>query len=464
VSLVYRDGGSFRDPNGSVLLGEGRVFRTIMPNAAPDHEAVRRIGVLRELAERGWVIAEHPADKADLQGAADDAAYVVEHPRVPFISYPYEWGFHALKDAALLHLDLHLHCLDHGVTLSDASAYNIQFLGPAPVFIDTLSFRPYRDGEIWIGHRQFCDQFLNPLLLRAVLGIPHNAWYRGNLEGIPNRELAQALPVSSKLSWNVFKHVVLQSALDRLAARSGVPQATAKIALPRESFRKMLSALRKWVSTLEVPRNGHSTLWSRYANDNSYSEEEARKKAHFVRTFASETRPAVLWDLGCNTLDYSKIALAAGAGLAIGFDFDIGVVERAYERAKAEGLNLLPLQLDITNPSPSQGWGQKERKGLLERGPADALLALALVHHLAIARNVPLAYVVDWLTGLARTGVIEFVPKSDPMVGQLLRLREDIFPDYSEEAFRHLLGARSRIRRSERISATGRTLYWFERP
>jgi ribosomal protein L11 methylase PrmA len=445
-----------------VLVADGHVYRTIMPAAAADHDDVRRTGILEELATRGWVIDERPVDKAGLGSIGGSASYVVEHPKLAFISYPYEWCFHALKDAALLHLDVHLHCLDKGITLTDASAYNIQFQGPKPIFIDTLSFRPYRDGEIWVGHRQFCDQFVNPLLLRALLGIPHNAWYRGSMEGIPVQHLANALPFRSKFSWNAIKHVILQAALERLSTKSRVPPTMKEVRLPRASLRAMLSGLRSWIGSLET-REGEATVWRHYAEDNSYQNDEARKKAQFIREFSAATRPAILWDLGCNTGEYSKVALGAGAAFAIGFDFDIGAVERAYARAKAEKLSLLPLHLDITNPSPSQGWAQHERKGLNERGPADALLALALVHHLAIAKNVPLSYVVDWLVGLARSGVIEFVQKDDPMIRQLLRFREDIFQDYSEENFRRALSARARIQKFEQVSATGRTLYWFER-
>ena len=438
------------------------MFRTIMPRAAQDHDYVRRTGALEELTGRGWVIPEWTADKSCVGDFAGAASYVVEHPRLPFISYPYEWGFHALKDAALLHLDVHLHCLDRGVTLSDASAYNIQFHGPTPIFIDTLSFRPYRDGDIWMGHRQFCDQFVNPLLLRAFLGVPHNAWYRGALEGIPLQHLANALPFRKKLSWNVVKHVVLQAALERLSTNRQAQQAVKPVHLPRSSFRAMLVGMRNWISGLGVPDN-EKTVWRDYASANTYDQDESRRKGDFVREFASATRPEMLWDLGCNTGEYSKIALEAGAKLAIGFDFDIAAVETAYLLAKEKRMALLPLHLDITNPSPSQGWAQHERKGLSERGPADAVLALALVHHLAIARNIPLEHVIEWLVGLARAGVIEFIPKTDPMVQQLLRLREDIFPDYSEDVFRRALGARAHIRNVSQASATNRTLFWFER-
>ena len=462
MGAALRDAGSFRDPGGTVLVSADRVFRTVMPFAAADYESTRRTGIVEDLAAHGLVVDERPVGKEVLGAAGERASYVVEHPKLPFISYPYEWCFHALQDAALLHLDVHLRCLERGVTLSDASAFNIQFRGAKPVFIDTLSFRPYREGEIWTAHRQFCDQFLNPLLLRALLGIPHNAWYRGSMDGIPVEHLAKALPLRAKLSPNVLKHVVLHALLEKGSRQQRPAGEIRQVRLPLAAFRAILTGLRDWVSRLQ-PKDGGPSVWRDYAEVNSYSSDETRRKAEFIRQFAAATRPVQLWDLGCNTGEYSRAALQAGARLSIGFDFDLGALERAYLRARAEGLNLLPLHLDATNPSPSQGWAQHERKGMRERAPADAVLALAFVHHLAVAKNVPLDYVVDWLVGLARTGVIEFVQKDDPMVRELLRLREDIFADYSEENFERALGARARIRRVEQVSAAGRKLYWFER-
>ncbi|MGH8669591.1 MAG: class I SAM-dependent methyltransferase [Burkholderiales bacterium] len=462
MTAACRDAGSFRDPSGTVLVAADRVFRTVMPLAAADYLSTRRTGILEDLVSRGLVVDERPVAKEVLGPLGEGASYVVEHPKLPFISYPYEWCFHALKDAALLHLDVHLRSLERGVTLSDASAFNIQFLGPTPVFIDTLSFRPYREGEIWAAHRQFCDHFLNPLLLRALLGIPHNAWYRGCMEGIPVEHLASALPFRAKLSWNVLKHVVLHAMLEKSSASAGPSASAGQVRLPLAAFRRILNELRDWVGALQ-PKGGRGTVWQDYAQVNSYSADEARNKARFVGEFAAATRPKLLWDLGCNSGDYSKAALDAGAGMCVGFDFDAGALEAAYLRARAQKLKLLPLHLDATNPSPSQGWAQHERKGMLERGPADGVIALAFVHHLAVARNVPLDYVVDWLTGLAGTGVIEFVQKDDPMVRELLRLRDDIFPGYAEENFARALRARARVCKVEQVSASGRKLYWFER-
>lgn len=368
-----------------------------------------------------------------------------------------------MKAAALLQLDLHVAALEDGVTLSDASAYNVQFRGATPVFIDTLSFRRYRDGEFWLGHRQFCEQFLNPLLLRAKLGVPHNAWYRGALEGIAAHELAALLKARHKLSWNVLTHVVLPAAFQaRGSAANDAARQVRERKLPLPAFRHMLRELRRWIERLE-PLDTGRTVWADYATRTSYRPEEARAKRAFVAEFAAAVRPRQLWDVGCNVGDYAQAALEAGAGCAIGFDADHGALERAFARASAERLDFLPLYLDAANPAPAQGWAQFERHGLAQRARADAVLALALVHHLAIGRNVPLPAVVDWLVGLAPRGVVEFVPKDDPMVQSLLRLREDVFDAYREDAFASALGARAAIVRTDAVSSTGRRLYWFER-
>ena len=218
MSQPLVDLGSFRDPGGHVFLRGDKVFRTVKPIAVDDFDRVEATGVIDELVSRGWCL---PAAKVDhdhlgltkdrLGSTMDRPTYVLEHPKIELISYPYEWPFRALKAAALLHLDIQLLALGYDVALSDASAYNIQFRGSRPVFIDRLSFVPYKDGDIWIGHRQFCEQFLNPLLLRSVLGVPHNAWYRGAQEGIATDDLNRLIPLGRKFSWQIFAHVVLQS-------------------------------------------------------------------------------------------------------------------------------------------------------------------------------------------------------------------------------------------------------------
>jgi ribosomal protein L11 methylase PrmA len=461
---VQVDPGSFRDPSGHVYHLENKVYRTINPAAAEHYEAARDSGCLAALAGAGLLIPAQEVDKAILGAHGAAAAYVVEHPKLAFVSYPYEWSFRLLKAAALLHLDLHLAALDRGMTLSDASAYNVQFLGARPLFVDLLSLRRYREGEFWDGHSQFCHQFLNPLLLRALLGVSHNAWYRGALEGITTTELARVLPLRRKLSWNVFSQVVLQAKMQNLArgkSRSELA-GTKQKKLPPSAFRNMLAQLRGWIAGLE-PLDREKSVWNDYAEANTYKSEEAQAKRRFVADFAAATRPGLLLDLGCNTGAYSEAALEAGAGRVIGFDFDQGALDQAFERAQQKGLDFLPLHLDAANPSPDQGWRQQERAGFARRARADAIVALAFEHHLAIGRNLPLDQVLDWLIGLAPTGVIEFVQKTDSTVQQMLALREDIFADYSEAAFVAAIEKRARVVRSETISGEGRRLFWYDR-
>lgn len=464
-SISHADPASFRDPAGRVFVKDGRVYRAIYESALDDWTFTVSSGFLDRLAAAGRIVSFETVRSDTLGADAGDPPLVLEHSRLPFVSYPYEWPFKALKAAALHHLDIQIEALDFDVALSDASAYNVQFIGARPIFIDLLSFRRYREGEFWIGHRQFCEQFLNPLLLRALVGIPHNAWYRGSLEGIASADLSLILPFQRKMSWNVLAHVVLQASLHRSAmAHDDMVDARAirKISLTRPSFRSLLVRLRRWISHL-VPAGDEETVWGDYAKVNSYTSDEVAHKRAFVAAYVEQTKPSLLWDIGCNTGDYSALALEAGAKYAIGFDFDQGALDGAFERARSENLRFQPLFLDAANPSPNQGWRQAERKGLRARADADGLLALALVHHMAIGRNIPLTQVCDWLVDLAPTGVVEFVPKEDPMVGKLLKLREDIFPDYSVETFASSLGSRARIVRQERVSPEGRTLFQFDR-
>jgi hypothetical protein len=303
---------------------------------------------------------------------------------------------------------------------------------------------------------------LNPLLLRSATGIAHNAWYRGSQEGIGVVELNSLLPLRAKLSWKVLTHVVLQAKLQSAGTRREARAPIAPRPLPKTAFMGMLTSLRDWIADLH-PRDTGPSVWSAYSTQHSYSDAEAAAKRDFVGAFTAAAKPGILWDLGCNTGNYSKVALNSGAQLAVGFDADHGALEFAYDRARAEDLNFLPLYLDATNPPPSQGWAECERRGLSARAPADGILALALIHHLAIARNIPLEQVVNWLLGLAPQGVIEFVPKNDPMVQRLLQLREDIFPNYSADEFLRLLSSRAQIVSRETISKTGRQLIWYSR-
>lgn len=461
MNAMTIDGGSFRDPGGRVLVRGEEILRAIMPAAREQYRAAESAGVMRRMVEQGRLVdyEDITADAATL--GLPEAAAVLRHPKVPFISYPYEWSYSLLRDAALFHLDLQLQLLECGFTLSDATAYNVQFDGPRPIFIDHLSVRPYVDGEIWAGHRQFCMQFLNPLLLWSALGIEPNHWFRGSLEGISPEDLAKLLPLRAKLSWTVLTNVVAQAAMQKRSIKIAEGSAKYRNArLPKSAFVGMLQGLRRKIEKLAPP--SHVTVWGDYAGRNSYGDPEAQAKAAFVRKMTAAVKPSLMYDIGCNSGDYSKAAIEAGAARVIGFDFDHGALELAYGRAKAEKLPFLPLWLDAANPSPAQGWAQQERMGLSSRARPAVLVALAFIHHIAIGRNVPLDMATDWLVSMAPTGIVEFPHKSDPMVQTLLSQREDIFPSYDNDHFAQLLGSRARIVETVDVLPT-RTLYWYQR-
>ena len=461
MNRAHPDGGSFRDPSGHVYDIGGEILRTVTRKAAADYDFVRSTGLLDSLAERGLVVGSEEIVTDAI--ATEGLHRVLRHPKLTFVSHPYEWSFPLLKAAALLHLDIQIEALERDVALSDASAYNVQFVGPRPVFIDVLSFRRYTEGEFWRGHRQFCEQFLNPLLLRSVFGVPHNAWFRGNLEGIPTTDFARLMPWWSRLSFTLQAHVLLPAKMQAKSIENeGDLKAVRQRRLPKTSYRNLLVQLRQKVQGLE-PRDTGRTVWGDYDRTHTYDSEEEQAKRRFVASFCEAVKPKLLWDIGCNTGEYSEVALSAGAGQVVGFDFDQGALERAYARASHKALPLLPLFQDAANQSPDQGWNGAERKGLAQRAPADGLLALAFEHHLAIGRNVPLDRVVAWLVGHAPCGVVEFVQKGDPTVQRMLALREDIFESYDETAFEHALAARARIVRAEVVSSAGRKLYWFDR-
>lgn len=456
------DPASFRDPSGRVYEANGRILRTVLPPACQDYEFVRSTSCLQSLSDRNLVIPADEVSAHHLGDIGEEACYVLEHPRLPTVSYPFEWSFPGLKAAALLTLDVHLEVLQHGVTLSDASAYNVQFDGAKPVFIDYLSFKRYQEGEFWLGHRQFCEQFLNPLLLLATTGVPYQPWYRGAIEGIPVTELAPLIPIRRRLSWNVLIHVMLQARYTKPTATNTAKQLSER-KLPLPALQRMLASMRSWVARLE-PARSRSTTWEGYTSaPGGYRDKEKEAKRRFVCEFISSTRPSVLLDLGCNTGEFSEIAIGAGAGRAIGLESDHGALDAAFYRARDLDIPFTPLYADLANPSPGGGWLGHERPALMSRMHADSVLALAIVHHLAIGRNVPLESVVDWIVSLAPSGIVEFVPKTDPMVHDMLRLREDVFDQYSKETFLTWIRKSARVVKERKITESGRLLVWFER-
>ena len=385
----------------------------------------------------------------------------LRHERIPFVSYPYEWTFSMLQDAALLQLDLLKDALGEDLILKDATPYNVQFRGARPIFIDVGSFEALRAGEPWAGYRQFCMLFLYPLLLQALAGVPFQPWLRGSIDGITPEQARRLLSGRDLFRRGVFTHVYLHAKLER---RYGDRSRDVKRELRSAGFSKELvhanvRRLHKLVRSLEWQPGG--SAWAEYGTTNTYTDEDAERKAAFVRTAAVARRPALVWDIGCNDGRYSRVA-AEAAEYVLAIDADHAVLDRLYRELRDErSEKIVPLLVDVADPSPALGWRNRERQTLPERGRPDLTLCLAVVHHLAITRNVPFAEFLEWLGGLGTSLVIEFPTPDDPMVKRLLAAkREGLHADYNRASFERALGAAFELERSEELASGTRILYY----
>jgi hypothetical protein len=426
-----------------------------------DFEALVETGLLDSLVQSGAVIETKPIgiDEApEPYRAVPEVDLVVEHPRIPFISYAYEWPFEMLRAAAIRSLEILQLALEKDIILKDATPYNIQFVGTNPLLIDVGSFERYQEGMPWIGYSQFCRTFLNPLLLQSITGIPFQMWMRASLDGIDPVHLNSLLSLRHKLRKNVFMDVVLQAWLSRrYSSRSKNAPSLRERPIPKGVITGLVNRLKKSVAGLKRRGKAHSP-WLDYQEQCHYEPEALQNKDRFVDAALARAKPEVVWDLGCNVGRYSIMA-ARHASYVVAMDSDEAAVGALYERISDQHTNILPLTVDLMNPSPGQGWAQEERRGLGDRGPAQFALCLALVHHLAISGNVPLGRIVEWLSTIAEAGVVEFVPKSDPMVQALLRTRQDVYSGYTQVAFEDALREHFQITDVASLPKSERVLY-----
>ncbi len=404
---------SFRDPGGFVFRdAEGTLLRQIHASAEPDFEHLLRSGLYEKLAAEGLLI-EH--EEEPLERAANEAAVRVIRPReLPFIAYPYEWSFEMLREAALLTLRIQRLALARDMSLKDATAFNVQFEGTRPRFIDTLSLERYEPGTPWRAYGQFCRHFLAPLALMAYRGLEFGRLTALHLDGLPLETVSRLLPWRTRLRGGLLMHLHSHAwFIDRHQDTHAAANAEANSRAPRsgrftkDSLLLLLDSLQRTV--LGLRRRGRRTEWSEYYADNSYSAESFHRKQALVRVLLGDA-PGRVWDLGGNTGVFSRLA-ARTAEHVVSFDIDPACVDHNFQDCRREAPeNVLPLVMDFTNPTPALGWAGAERASLAERGPCDTALALALVHHLAIAGAVPLPRLAEWFALLCRRLVIAVGP------------------------------------------------------
>lgn len=430
------DPASYRDPAGYVLSKGDRIFRVVTNAGEDNFRAFYANPIIEALQKKGLLQPSRILSMEERLDVPinDDVAEILEHKVLPLISYPYEWPFEALRAAALFHLGLHQELLSAGLTLKDASAYNVQFDGALPLFIDTLSVRCYQEGEYWLAHNQFIRHFLNPLLLESYTGISAQLWLRSCLEGIDSTAIVKTLPMRAKLNYRLWLHLFLPVLLDSSVAPKANHLSRPSRPLPKNAMVVMLKQLEHLIANLRPPLRIQSS-WSEYSNDNSYSPKTEESKRAAVHRFVETLQPSRLVDIGCNDGHYSRIALDAGAKRVFGLDSDVASLDRGFLESQRLGLKFTPLVIDLANPSPSQGWLNKERPSIFSRLNADCCIALAIVHHLAIGRNLPLVEVAKMFLNLAPQSLVEFVPREDQMVKLMLSQREDVFGNYNIDQF-----------------------------
>ncbi len=458
MSSTTRQPASFRDPSGFLFERKGILYRQVNDAYRSDYDLLLSSGLYDELTAAGLLIPHEEVDEAP---AVADGCYRVLRPEaVQFVSYPYEWCFGQLKDAALTTLDIQRRAVARGMSLKDSSAYNMQFHRGRPVWIDTLSFERYREGEPWVAYRQFCQHFLAPLALMARRDIRLGQLSRIYLDGVPLDLAARLLPGSSRFIVGLLTHVFLHAGAQRRFASGQVTRGEVRARMGRTAFLGLIDSLESTVRHLSWKPAG--TEWATYYEVSNYTPEAEQHKAEIVRGFLRQVSARRVWDLGANVGRYSRLAAAEGA-FAVAWDVDPAAVELNYRACRAEGeASVLPLLLDLTNPSPPMGWEHRERMSLIERGPVDLVLALALVHHLAIGNNVPLPDLARFLSRLGRWLVIEFVPREDSQVQRMLRMRQDIFSNYNPQGFEQAFGQHFSVRERVPIRGSLRMLYLME--
>ncbi len=448
---------SFRDPSGFLFNHDGILYRQINNSYRKDYIHLMESGLYDKLVESQLML---PHTEVDIPSILPEKAFKIVQPSfISFISYPYEWSFSQLKQAAITTLEIQKIAFEHEMTLKDCSGYNIQFQDGKPILIDTLSLERYIEGQPWKAYRQFCQHFLAPLALMSHKDIRLNQLLRIYIDGIPLDLANKLLPLRTLSMFSLLSHIHLHAKTQKHYENKEIKIKEKK--LPRRSFVGIIESLYSGIKKLKWTPKG--TEWANYYSETNYSEVSFEQKKQIVSSFLEKIKPNSVWDLGSNMGQFSRLASKKGI-YTISFDIDPAAVEKNYLHClEKKEKNILPLVLDLTNPSPNIGWNNQERMSLSDRGPVDTILALALIHHLAISNNLPLSKISEFFESLCKHLIIEFVPKNDSQVKRLLSTREDIFSEYTQENFEAEFKNKFEIEESKKVKDSSRIIYHMKK-
>jgi ribosomal protein L11 methylase PrmA len=456
---IERVEASFRDPSGYLFVNGGALYRRIFSAYKIHYDHLRGSGLYQKLTDRRLLIRHEEIDK---WVPMEKGAYLdIKPENILIVSYPYEWSFSQLKDAALLTLDIMKESLSCGMILKDASAYNVQFHRGKPILIDTLSFEKYVEGQPWMAYRQFCEHFLAPLAVMALRDIRLIQLLKSYLDGLPLNLASSLLPWKTYLRVGFLTHIHLHAWSGRYFSEK-VNSSSSQRTISLDALLAIIVSLEKAIKSLNW--EPAKSQWVRYySSEHSYPSEAMEEKKQFIEECLASIQPTSVLDLGANTGVFSRIAVRLGIE-TVSCDSDPGCVEISYRSVRDQHEEkLLPLLTDLTNPTPAIGWDNRERLSFGKRVRGEAVFALALVHHLAISNNVPLANVAAYFAKFGKHLIVEFIPKADDMVRKMLSTREDIFSEYSKEGFEYAFGEYFKIVRTRELKSSSRTIYLMER-
>jgi hypothetical protein len=447
---------SYKDPAGFIFLHEGRVLRQVNQCYAREYNQLMGTGLYQLLTERQWMI---PHTEIEEQFSDSPEHFKTLFPQqLPFTSYAYEWSFDMLKDAALLTLNINRLAIEHGMILKDATPYNIQFLGGRPILIDTLSFANYDESKPWIAYRQFCEMFLFPLYFGHYLKSDINKILSSYIDGIPVELTAKLLPLRSNFSMGVWLHVHLQNSVKK--------KITADNTTAKFDQTKLLHLLQHLQSSIQSFRSTRSTpsAWSNYYKETILSTTYLEAKEKLFRNFTSGLDFKTVLDLGANDGHFSYL-MAEENKQVIAVDFDSQCINQLYKTVKKDNIpNLLPLNVDLANPSPAIGFNNAERQPFLQRAKSQMVMALALIHHLFFTKNINLNLIAGCLNELSQAYLlVEFIPVEDEKVKKLVEHKTHSQHHYNEQHFEHTFEGYFEILRKQVIGGSNRTLYLMKK-
>ena len=447
---------SFRDPSGFLFKQDNRLLRQVNQTYAEHYDDLMTSGLYAKLVEERLLIP-HEEVSEDLALMPTGAYKVIEPEIVKYISYPYEWSFQQLKDAALLTLRIQNIALQYGMVLKDATAYNVQFHKGKPIWIDTLSFEKYTDGSPWVAYGQFCRHFYAPLALMSKTDIRLSQLLRVYIDGIPIELASNLLSWKTYFHFSILGHIHIHSKYQKRYEQAELNVLKNTANMKKGNLVALINSLQTSINNLKWKTT--VTEWGDYYSDTNYSSEGMEDKIHTVQLWIRQSQPVHVWDLGGNVGVFSRLASSLGIP-TLCFDMDPAAVNKNYlQTRQSNEVNLLPLVLDLTNPSSSLGWNHQERLSFADRGPADMVLALALMHHLVISNHISFDKLSEFFSGKCRILLIEFIPKHDSQVQRLLASREDVFIDYSEESFITSFLTHFEIIDTHKLRSSERTLY-----